>query len=277
MDILYAALALGGLGALFGILLSVAAKVFAVEVDERVERISEVLPGANCGACGYAGCTNFAEAVCKGEVDPGCCIPGGKDTAGEICNILGVEGGSSVPVKAVVFCNGDQENAVDRFVYDGSPSCKHAEKMGGGFKACPYGCLGLGDCVKECPFGAMTMGENELPVIDEEACEGCGICVDACPRGIIKTIPADYDRHLVWCNSKDRGKSVIKACAVGCNGCKACVKACPQEAITVEDNLAVIDVEKCDNCGECAAKCKQGAIKPLSEVKGEEVKQPASA
>jgi len=263
--LLQAALALGGLGAIFGILLSVAARVFAVEVDERVEQISEVLPGANCGACGYAGCNNFAEAVCSGNADVGGCIPGGKDTVSEICQILGKEGVESVPKKAVVFCDGDRQTAVERFVYDGSPSCKHADKMGGGFKACAYGCLGLGDCVEACPFGAMEMGDNGLPLIDEEACEGCGVCANYCPRGIIGMIPRDYRNKLVMCNSRDRGKSVVKACPVGCNGCKACTKACPQEAITMEDNLAVIDVDKCDGCGECVAKCKQGAIKALGE------------
>jgi len=264
--LLYAALALGGIGIVFGILLSVAAKVFAVEVDERVEQINELLPGANCGACGYAGCTNFAEAVCKGEAEAGGCIPGGKDTSQEICKVLGLESGEQVPQVAIVYCAGDRQSAIDRFVYHGSPTCKHAHQMAGGFKACPYGCLGLGDCVEACPFDAIKMGENGLPVIDKEACGGCGLCVKACPRGVIQTIPRDYQNYLVLCNSKDRGKSVLNACAVGCNACRACVKACPREAITVEDNLAVIDINKCDGCGECSAKCKPGAIKLVSTV-----------
>ncbi len=263
--LLYAVLALGGLGALFGALLSLVARVFAVEVDERVEKISEILPGANCGACGYAGCFHFAEAVVRGKVEIGGCIPCGNEAAAEIAGVMGQEGAECVPLKAVVFCAGDRESSGDRFVYYGSPSCRHAEKMGGGFKSCSYGCLGLGDCVEACPFGAVKMGSGGLPLVDEAACTGCGLCVKACPRGIIKTVPREYRYHLVFCNSGDRGKAVLGACSKGCNACRACVKACPREAISVENNLAVIDMEKCDGCGECVSKCRQGCIKPLEE------------
>ncbi len=277
MVVLYAALALGGIGIVFGVLLSIAARVFAVEVDERVENINEVLPGANCGACGYAGCFNFAEAVCGGEAEPGSCIPGGKETTQEIAKILGIESGDQKPVVAVVYCIGDNQTAQDSFVYYGSPSCKHAQQIAGGFKACPYGCLGMGDCVDACPFEAISMGENGLPIIDESICGGCGLCVKACPRGVIKTIPQDFSYYQVFCNSKDRGKSVLKACPVGCNACKACVKACPQEAITIEDNLAAIDPEKCDGCGECVEKCRQGVIRLRSQQKQEEIQVPAGS
>jgi len=266
MILLYAALALGGIGVIFGVLLSVAAKVFAVEVDERVENINEVLPGANCGACGYAGCTNFAEAVCKGEADVSGCIPGGKDVSQEIAGLLGQECGDQVPLVAKVYCVGDRQNSKVRFSYHGSLSCKHADKVAGGFKACSYGCLGLGDCVKVCPFDAMVMGDQELPEIDPDACVGCGACAKACPRDIIKIIPQDFKYYQVLCSSRERGKAVLSACSAGCNACKACVKACPQEAITLENNLAVIDMKKCDGCGECVAKCRQGTIRILDEA-----------
>jgi len=277
MVMLYAALTLGGIGVIFGILLSVAAKVFAVEVDERVEAINECLPGANCGACGYAGCSNFAEAVCKGEAEAGDCIPGGKETSQEIAKILGQDCAEQVPLVAVVYCIGDRNNARDSFVYHGSPSCKHAAQMAGGFKACAYGCLGMGDCVDACPFDAMEMGDHGLPEIDRDRCEGCGLCVKACPRDIIKTVPQDFQYYQVLCNSRDRGKSVLNACSVGCNACRACIKACPQEAIALDNNLAVIDMNKCDGCGECVAKCRQGTIRTLEEGKKAEKEAAASA
>lgn len=262
MQILYAAAALGGVGIIFGTLLALAARFFAVQTDPRVEEVREALPGANCGACGYAGCTNFAEAVVEGNAPANGCIPGGSDSAAAIAEILGQEVTASEPVVAAVFCLGDRENAADRFVYDGVADCAHALQYGGGSKACPYGCLGLGNCVRACPFEAIRMGPHGLPVVDRDKCGGCGLCRDACPRGIIRLIPREERGHLVLCSSRERGKTVQAACSAGCTGCKACVRACPREAITVEDNLAVIDLTKCDDCGACAAKCRPGVIRP---------------
>ncbi|MFY9113828.1 MAG: RnfABCDGE type electron transport complex subunit B [Dethiobacteria bacterium] len=260
MELVYAIVMLGGLGAVFGLLLAWVAQVFAIEVDERVESIEEILPGANCGACGCAGCSNFAEKVVAGESELTACIPGGKDVADQIAEILCLECKEAVPHVAVVRCAGNHQHAQDKFIYGGAMDCRLAESMWDGFKSCRYGCLGMGTCVQACSFGAITMGEDGLPVIDENKCLGCGLCQNACPRGIISIIPKDYSGGLVLCNSRDRGKKVKEACAVGCIACRACVKACPNEAISFEDNLPVIDPEKCTDCGECVLKCKPGSI-----------------
>ncbi|MEW5783886.1 MAG: RnfABCDGE type electron transport complex subunit B [Bacillota bacterium] len=262
MQILYAAAALGGVGLIFGTLLALAARFFDVEADPRVEAVRETLPGVNCGACGYAGCTNFAEAVVEGNAAQNGCIPGGGDTAKAIAAVLGQEAVEAVPLVATVFCIGDTARARDLFIYDGVMDCAVAQKYGGGFKACSDGCLGLGNCVRACPFDAITMGPHGLPVVNRERCGGCGLCSKACPRGIIKILPKGNQGHLVLCSSQGRGKAVTEACEVGCMACKACIKACPREAITMDGNLAVIDLAKCDDCGECVWKCRPGTIHP---------------
>ncbi len=261
-QLLYAAAALGGVGIIFGALLALAARFFAVETDPRVDSIREVLPGVNCGACGYPGCTGFAEAVAEGNAPMDGCIPGGPETIDEIALVLGQEAVKSKPLVATVFCIGDNQKAKELFVYDGIHDCAVAMKHMGGFKACSYGCLGLGSCVKACPFEAVTMGPTGLPVVDEEKCMGCGLCSRTCPRKIIQILPKGNTGHLVLCTSQDRGKSVAQACEVGCIACKACVKVCEQKAITMQGNLAVIDLDKCTDCGECVLKCKPETIYP---------------
>lgn len=266
MQVIYAVLALGLIGLTFGLLLSIAARVFAVTVDPRVDAVKEILPGVNCGACGYAGCVNFAEAVVHGEAKTNGCIPGGEDTTRAIAEELGLEVLESESLVAVLFCIGGNATAVDRFIYDGVKDCAVAGRMNYGFKACRYGCLGLGNCVDACPFEAISMGAHGLPVIDMEACTGCGVCVSSCPRNLLKTIPGSREAHLVLCSSHDRGKSVAKACKNGCIACRACVKACDQDAIEMQDNLAVIDPEKCNNCGDCIPACRPETIYTLSSL-----------
>ncbi len=260
MLIIYAIAALGLIGLLFGLFLAIAAKVFAVETDPKVEAIKDVLPGANCGACGYAGCSNFAEAVAGGEANPSGCIPGGEETTNAIGEVLGQVISAATQPVATVFCVGDAFKTADRFIYDGVKDCSVASGFIGGFKECSYGCLGFGNCVDVCMFDAIKMGEHGLPVVDIDKCTGCSLCADACPRAIIKMLPKGDAGHLVLCNSHDRGKTVSKACEVGCIACKACVKVCAVEAIVMEDNLAVIDLEKCTDCGDCAVKCPPGTI-----------------
>ncbi len=283
MQIAYAIVALGLLGLTFGILLALAARFFAVKTDPRVDAVREVLPGVNCGACGYAGCVNFAEGVVRGETELNGCIPGGDETAGAIAEVLGQELVEAVAEVSTLFCIGDCSRAADRFIYDGVEDCAVAGQFYGGFKACSYGCLGLGNCVRACPFDAIRMGSHGLPVIDPEVCNGCGLCIKACPRDLLKLLPNNQLGHLVLCSSHDRGKKVSRACTVGCIACKACVKACPQEAIEMIDNLATIDLEKCDDCGKCVEACPPGTIYPRSVMpeepakKSEKSKQPAGA
>ncbi|NLC11760.1 MAG: Fe-S cluster domain-containing protein [Firmicutes bacterium] len=243
---------LGGLGLVFGLLLGYAALRFAVEEDPRVEAILEALDGCNCGACGFGGCKAYAEAAASGECPPDLCVPGGEETAKAVAEILGKEVKAQARRRvAEVACIGSPDVAHERYEYDGVPDCKFAHNYMGGYKACQYGCLGLGTCVEACPFDAISMGENKLPRVDEDLCTGCGVCVKACPRGVIRLV--DYERHgkVVLCNSKDKGKITREVCEVGCIGCKACVKACAQDAIVVEDNLAFIDHTKCTTCGAC--------------------------
>ncbi len=266
MLIVYAIAALGLIGLLFGLMLAAAAKVFYVEIDPRVEAVSELVPGANCGACGFAGCMKFSEAVVNGEAEPGDCIPAGEETVAEIARVLGKEVSASGSPIATLFCIGDSYKTADTYIYDGVEDCKVAGEMYGGFKACSYGCLGLGNCVRVCPFDAIEMGAHGLPVVDKVKCTGCGLCASACPRDLIKMLPAGDEGHLVLCASQDRGKTVSRACEVGCIACKACVKACPEEAIEMNDKLAVIDLEKCTDCGECVAKCPPGTIHPRSAI-----------
>jgi Na+-translocating ferredoxin:NAD+ oxidoreductase subunit B len=266
MQMLYAAAALGGVGIIFGTLLALAARIFAVQTDPRVEAVREVLPGANCGACGYPGCTNFAEAVVEGGAKSDGCIPGGGETAKAIAALLGQEAIDTIPLVATVFCAGDNRKAKDLFIYDGIQDCAVAMKYAGGFKACTYGCLGLGNCVRACPFEAIKMGPYGLPVVDQGKCMGCGLCSRTCPRQIIQILPSSDAGHLVLCSTQDRGKTVIQNCEVGCMACKACVKACPQDAISMQGNLAVVDLNKCNDCGECVAVCKPGTIHPRSNL-----------
>jgi Na+-translocating ferredoxin:NAD+ oxidoreductase RNF subunit RnfB len=267
--VLYAVVVLGLIGAVFGLLLYMGSRVFAVEVDPRVDQIAEVLSGANCGACGYGGCRAYAEAIVLKGVPIGQCAPGGQDTCGKIGRIMGVEAESAEPRVAVVHCQGAPGvRAKSRGVYAGVRDCRGAlvGGAGGGEKTCAFGCLGYGTCVATCPFGALVMGPDGLPLVIERACTGCGKCVEACPRGIIGLHPKG--QHVfVLCRSKDKAKAVRDACDVGCIGCKRCEKACKYDAIKVTDNLAVIDDVKCTGCGECAKVCPRGIIWDVKEAR----------
>ncbi len=258
-EITSALVVLGFFGLLFGVGLALAAKKFAVEVDPRVEQVLEVLPNANCGACGYPGCSGFAKAVVAGEAPITGCTPGGKPVAEKIAAILGreVEAAGEAMV-AVVMCNGGVR-ARDKFIYDGIADCRAAKIVADGQKLCPYGCLGFGTCVEACPFGALTMTENALPATDFDRCTGCGICVKVCPTGVMQLVPK-RSAIYVACNSRDKGAFVRKACESGCIACRLCEKNCPYDAIHVSDNLARIDFAKCKLCGICIEVCPTKTI-----------------
>jgi len=258
-EILTPALVFVLLGALMGVLLAVAAKVFSVKTDERAEAVRQVLSGANCGGCGYAGCSALAEAVAKGEAKVSACTVGGAEVASKIAEIMGVEAEATKKMRAQVMCTGTNDNAAKKYVYAGADDCAAAARLGGGDKLCPAGCIGLGTCAAHCPFGAITV-ENGIAVVDSGKCEGCGVCVAHCPKGIIKLIPADAN-VFVACSCFDAGKLTRTYCEVGCIGCKLCMKACDSGAVTVDGNVARIDYDKCTLCGKCAEKCPRKIIK----------------
>ncbi len=257
--ILIPILTVGGLGLIFGVGLALAAKRFAVKVDPRVEEVLEALPGANCGACGYPGCSGFAEAVVEEKASVDGCVPGGAAVAKKVGRIMGKEVGEGIRKIAFVQCRGGKDEAKVKFIYQGLQSCGAASLLSGGAKACKYGCLGYGDCVRVCPFGAIRMGDKGIPIVDDGKCTGCGLCSQACPRGIIALLPASQ-KVFVGCVSKDKAAIVKKACSVGCIGCGICAKKCPQGAITIKENYPWFDYEKCTGCGICAWVCPTKAI-----------------
>ena len=266
--VLIALLVLGVTGLLAAVLLFVIARQFRVEEDPRIDQVAEALPGANCGGCGFAGCRALAEACVKAETLEGLACPvGGAPTMEKVATILGKEAVVGEPMVAVVRCNGTCEARPRTSEFDGSRSCKIMQACYVGETACPFGCLGCGDCVAACQFGAISMNpETGLPEVDDEKCTSCGKCVKACPRHIIelrKKGPKSR-RVVVLCVNKDKGAITRKACLNGCIGCGKCQKECNFDAITVENNVAYIDWEKCRLCRKCEAACPTGAIHAIN-------------
>lgn len=259
MGILTAAAVVGIVGIFIGLFLGIAGIVFKVEVDEREEAVLNVLPGNNCGGCGYAGCSGLATAIAKGEAPVNACPVGGDAVGKQIAEIMGVEAGDSKRMVAFVQCQGDCEKTHDDYEYVGIEDCGMlAFVPNGGPKSCNYGCLGYGSCVKACPFDAIHV-VNGVAVVDREACKACGKCVATCPKNLISMVPYDAS-YMVACSSLDKGPITMKACTVGCIGCGICVKNCPAGAVTVENFNASIDAGKCTGCGTCAEKCPKKAI-----------------
>ncbi len=253
--ILIAGVSMTAIGIVFGGMLSVASKKFAIETDERIDLIGEVLPGANCGSCGYAGCSGLAEAIAKGEAPYNACPVGGAPVAQKVADIMGVEmDADTVRKTARVLCGGDIKKCKINFDYQGVGDCNSVNALAGGSKACQYGCLGYGNCVKACQFDAIHINVNHIAEVDEDNCVACGKCVEACPKHIIQLVPYE-NRTYVKCSNKDTGKETRVKCTAGCIGCRMCEKNCPQEAIKVVDNFAHVDYDKCINCGICAEKC----------------------
>jgi len=228
---------MAALGLFFSIGLVFAYKKLKVEEDPKVEKVSEILPQANCGACGFSGCRAFAENVVAGNVEVHGCPVGGEETARKIAAILGVEPGEIIPKIARLHCRGNRQAALSRGTYLGIPTCEAAHLVGGN-KQCSFGCLGFGDCVRACPFDAIHMREDGLPALSEDKCTGCGKCVDACPRNLFQLHPRDQN-ILVFCRSEDRGPAAKKACKNACIACGICSRACP-EAIEIDNYLAKI-------------------------------------
>ena len=262
--ILVAVISLGAVGLVSAVILYFASKKFAVYEDPRIGKVAEVLPQANCGGCGYPGCSGFAAACVKaGSLEGKLCPVGGQATMEKVAAVLGLKAVAAEPKVAVVRCNGTCANRLSLTVYDGVRSCAVANSTYGGESGCTFGCLGCGDCVSACQFGAIRMNpETGLPEVDEEKCTACGACVKACPRNVIELRPKGKNSRRVYvqCVNKDKGAVARKACTVACIGCGKCVKVCPFEAITLENNLAYIDPAKCKSCRKCEMECPQGAI-----------------
>ncbi len=254
---------LGGIGMLAAFTLGVAAKKFAVEVDPRETAILDLLSGANCGACGYPGCSAFAKAVVVGEAAPNLCPAGGAETVTKIAEVMGVEAVIADPEVAVVLCQGDNRKARAKYNYLGVEDCNAAQKIAGGPKECPGGCLGLGTCARVCPFGAIEMTDDGLAVISREKCTGCRKCISACPRAVIAMTPLDATVHVL-CNSHDKGGVVRKYCDIGCIGCMICKKTAP-EAYVVEKFLARVEYSHYQEAAAAIEKCPTKCIRDFTE------------
>jgi Na+-translocating ferredoxin:NAD+ oxidoreductase RNF subunit RnfB len=266
--VLISILTLVGLGVASALVLYMASKKFQVFEDPRIDQVEEVLPKSNCGGCGFPGCRAFAEALVKADdISDLKCPVGGSATMTKVSEILGKAVADVKPQLAVVRCNGSCEHRPKLNIYDGAMSCTVAAALYGGETGCSYGCLGCGDCVVACKFDAMYMDEaTGLPVVIEENCVACGKCVEACPKNIIelRNVGPKSRRIFVSCVNKDKGAVAKKACAVACIGCSKCFKVCPHEAITMADNLAYIDDDKCKLCRKCVEECPTFSIHELN-------------
>ena len=258
IEILIAVGVVLSVGLLAGIMLALASKFFGIEEDELQKQIRACLPGINCGACGYKGCDDYASALANGEAKPNLCVPGAEDTANALGKVLGVEVPTPLDLVAFVHCNGNCEATTKRTEYVGYSSCRAASMLFGGPDACTYGCMGYGDCAAVCPVSAICVKDG-IAHVDSSICVGCGLCTETCPKKIITLVPQEA-KTVVMCNNKDKGAEARKACKNACIACKKCEKTCPHGAITVKDNLARIDYDKCTGCGQCADVCPTGCI-----------------
>lgn len=257
MEILMPVIIVGIIGIIAGVLLSLASKFMSVATDERQDKIRAILPGANCGACGFSGCDGYAAAIASGEAEPDKCAPGGKNTAIALAEILGVEVASD-PKIAFIACKGSLKTTKLKYAYNGLQSCLAASLLNSGPLECSFGCVGFGDCAIACPFGAITVA-NGRPIVCEDVCVGCGKCINACPKSLISLMPKNH-KTTVNCSNKARGASVVTACDVSCIACHSCERVCKKGAIKVTNNLAVIDNSLCDGCGKCKTACKRGVL-----------------
>lgn len=255
--ILIAVLIVAGIGLIIGLILAVASAVMAVPTDEKVEALTEALPGANCGACGYSGCSGYAKALADGTAKNGACAPGGNDTAKVLAEILGQKASSVEPKVAVVHCMGILDNTQDKVNYQGVASCA-AAVLAGGKGECSYGCLGLGDCEAVCPYGAVSVC-NGVAKVDVTLCKACAMCVAACPKKLISIVPLKA-QAVLRCSNCDKGAVAKKACKAACIGCKKCEKTCEAGAVTVQNFKATVDPEKCTGCMACVEVCPLGTL-----------------
>ncbi|MDR1154161.1 MAG: Fe-S cluster domain-containing protein [Bacteroidales bacterium] len=266
--ILFTIIVLVAVGIVSAVILYFVAQKFKVYEDPRIDTVSEALPAANCGGCGYAGCRNFAEALVKADdISPMFCPVGGNTVMMTVAQILGQTVDAQNPLVAVVRCSGSVEHRPRTSVYDGASSCAIQHVLYTGDTDCPYGCLGCGDCVVSCKFDALSMNPaTGLPVVNDANCTACGACVKACPRSIIELRRKDRkDRKIfVSCINKDKGGIARKYCAVACIGCSKCFRVCTFDAVKMENNLAYIDSKACKMCRKCMPECSTRSILELN-------------
>lgn len=269
--LIIAIVTMGGLALIFAAFLAIADKKLRVEENPLIGKVNDALPGANCGACGKAGCYDFAVNVVDGTAEVNGCPVGGSETAHALAEIMGVEAGSSVKMIPRIMCKGGNQTANDKLVeYYGPMTCAAMDVVSGGTKQCFYGCLGGGDCVVACPFDAMVMNnETGLPEVIEDLCTSCEMCVKACPRDIIEMHPQDRN-VFVFCNNHDDPKKAREVCDVACTSCAACARN-TNGAIQMINNLAVIDYSRIDESTIAFDKCKSGAICQLVEPAADDV------
>jgi len=282
---LISVVSLGAVGSMAAVILYFVAQRFKVIEDPRIDVVAELLPGANCGGCGLAGCRALAEAIVKAESLEGMsCPPGGNDVMKAIAAALGLEAAELEPMIAVLRCAGSREHAPPKVHYEGVMTCAFAHSLFCGEAGCPFGCLGCGDCVLACDFDAMYMdSKTGLPVILDDKCVACGACVKACPRSIIEMRKKGKKSRRIYvsCINREKGGVARKNCEVACIGCGKCVKECKFDAITLENNLAYIDFSKCTMCRKCPPVCPTNAIAELNfpprKPKAETREQPVEA
>lgn len=266
MAIVYAFIVVGVLGALLGLGLAFASRALAVKKDERVAKLESALPGLNCGACGYAGCASYAEAIAEDEDDLTLCSPGGPEAATQLGEIMGVEVDvSAEKLVAQVHCRGGRDVSTYTFEYAGLQDCSALHLLYGGDKVCKNSCLGLGSCIRICPADAIDYDDEGKVWVDKDLCISCGKCIEICPTGVIMWIPYSAD-YIVACNNTDPGKVVRKHCTVGCIACKICEKRSPEGGFTVENELSTIDYAVTGDRTEAAEKCPPKCIIRVSQA-----------
>ena len=259
--VLYAVGVLAVIGCIFGAVLSAAGKKLAVKEDKRIGELKELLGGANCGACGYAGCEAFAKAVLAGEAKPGACTVMSEENSVRAGELLGVSVEKREPMAAKVLCQGISGVAKEKYIYEGVRSCRVAASLAGGPKLCEYACLGLGDCGGVCAFQAISISSG-VAVIDAGLCKGCGECAQVCPRGAIRLIPRSQTVNVL-CRNEKNAREAKKECTRACIGCGRCKRECEAGAIEIVNGVAGIDAEKCTRCGKCAGVCPCGCIEAV--------------
>lgn len=268
------------LGLLLAIVLYIVAQKFKVEEDPRIDTVESLMPGANCGGCGKAGCRAFAEAAVKEGVGSLFCPVGGNAVMQKVAEALGQTVEEKAPQVAVLRCSGSCDKRKKTSVYEGISTCASVAALYGGETDCAFGCLGKGDCEAACQFGAIKVNpETGLPEVDEEKCTACGACVKACPKQLLELRNKGPKGRRIWvaCRNKDKGAPARKACLAACIGCGKCAKECAFGAITVENNLAYIDFTKCRMCRKCVAACPTGAIHEVNFPPRPAAVKPAAA